>query len=68
MEAEGGACTAVEIMDDAPDRAITAFADEHDCDLIVMGSHGKHGLQRLVLGSETQKVLMHSRRPILVCP
>ena len=35
-------------------------------DLIVMPSHGRHGLQRLVLGSTTERVLRHSDVPILV--
>jgi nucleotide-binding universal stress UspA family protein len=37
------------------------------CDLIVMSSHGRRGLAGLVLGSETQKVLTHSKTPVLVC-
>ncbi|WP_315127733.1 universal stress protein [Comamonas antarctica] len=41
-------------------------AKEHDCDLIVMASHGRKGLKRLLLGSETQHVLTHSTVPVLV--
>ncbi|MDO9481021.1 MAG: universal stress protein, partial [Hydrogenophaga sp.] len=36
------------------------------CDLIVMASHGRRGLKRLLLGSETQQVLTHSHTPVLV--
>jgi nucleotide-binding universal stress UspA family protein len=36
------------------------------CDLIMMASHGRRGVQALLLGSETQKVLTHSRIPVLV--
>ena len=37
------------------------------CDLIVMVSHGRRGLAGLLLGSETAKVLTHSKIPVLVC-
>lgn len=50
-----------------PHEAILGAADEHHCDLIVMATHGWHGLNRLVLGSETQKVLARSHVPVLVC-
>lgn len=46
--------------------SIVATAKKHDCDLIVMASHGRKGLQRLLLGSETQHVLTHSHVPVLV--
>jgi nucleotide-binding universal stress UspA family protein len=46
--------------------AIIAAATEHKCDLIVMASHGRKGIQRLLLGSETQHVLTHSSLPVLV--
>jgi nucleotide-binding universal stress UspA family protein len=39
---------------------------KHKCDLIVMASHGRKGLKRLLLGSETQHVLTHSHIPVLV--
>lgn len=41
-------------------------AEEKGCDLIVMASHGRRGVQALLIGSETQKVLTHSRIPVLV--
>jgi nucleotide-binding universal stress UspA family protein len=41
-------------------------ANKHKCDLIVMASHGRKGLKRLLLGSETQHVLTHSTLPVLV--
>ena len=37
------------------------------CDLVVMASHGRGGLSGLILGSETQRLLAHSRVPVLVC-
>jgi nucleotide-binding universal stress UspA family protein len=48
--------------------AILAAAQERDCDLIVMASHGRRGLSALLLGSETQRVLTHAAVPVLVIP
>lgn len=50
----------------APWQAILAAARKHRCDAIVMASHGRRGVSALVLGSETQKVLTHSKLPVLV--
>jgi nucleotide-binding universal stress UspA family protein len=46
--------------------AIIASAKKHKISLIVMASHGRKGLKRLLLGSETQQVLTHSTVPVLV--
>lgn len=46
--------------------AIINTAKDKGCDLIVMASHGRRGLRRLLLGSETQHVLTHSSTPVLV--
>jgi nucleotide-binding universal stress UspA family protein len=46
--------------------AIIAAAKKNKCDLIVMASHGRKGIRRLLLGSETQHVLTHSTLPVLV--
>jgi len=51
----------------APWEAIVAAAKKHKCDLIVMASHGRSGLAAIVLGSQTTKVLTHSKVPVLVC-
>lgn len=50
-----------------PHQAILEAVNEHHCDLIVMATHGWHGMNRLMLGSETQKVLLQSTVPVLVC-
>jgi nucleotide-binding universal stress UspA family protein len=50
-----------------PWAAIIATARSKRCDLIVMASHGRRGLAGLILGSETAKVLTHSKTPVLVC-
>ena len=47
--------------------AIIAAAKKQRCDLIYMGSHGRSGIAGLLLGSETTKVLTHSKIPVLVC-
>lgn len=49
-----------------PYEAILAAARERGCDLIIMASHGRHGITGMLLGSETQKVLVHSAIPVLV--
>jgi nucleotide-binding universal stress UspA family protein len=49
-----------------PWEAIIAHAQSSACDLVVMASHGRRGVTALLLGSETQKVLTHSKVPVLV--
>jgi nucleotide-binding universal stress UspA family protein len=51
----------------APWEAIIEAAKKKKCDLIFMGSHGRSGLAGLLLGSQTTKVLTHSKVPVLVC-
>lgn len=46
--------------------AVVNAAKKYKCDLIVMASHGRKGIKRLLLGSETQHVLTHSHVPVLV--
>ena len=52
---------------DNPWEGIIRAAKSKRADLIVMASHGRRGLAGLVLGSETTKVLTHSKVPVLVC-
>lgn len=47
-------------------RGIVETADAVQADLVVMGSHGRRGLEKLVLGSVTQRVLQHANQPVLV--
>lgn len=56
----------VTVKSDLIAEAIIATAKRNKCDLIVMASHGRRGLKRLLLGSETQQVLTHSHTPVLV--
>lgn len=56
----------VTVKSDLISEAVIAAAKRNKCDLIVMASHGRRGLKRLLLGSETQQVLTHSHIPVLV--
>ena len=64
--AKGVTVKAVTAKSDVISDAIIAAAKKHKCDLIVMASHGRKGIKRLLLGSETQQVLTHSHVPVLV--
>jgi nucleotide-binding universal stress UspA family protein len=64
--AAGVACETTYAVNDHPYEAIIKTAAENGCDLIVMASHGRRGVQGVLIGSETQKVLTHSKLPVLV--
>jgi nucleotide-binding universal stress UspA family protein len=53
------------VEEGAPSRVILSYIDEHDIDLVVMGTHGRTGLRRFVLGSVTEHVLRESPVPVL---
>jgi nucleotide-binding universal stress UspA family protein len=65
-EAQGVKAKAVVVQSDLVAESIMAAATKHDCDLVVMASHGRKGIKRVLLGSETQHVLTHSTVPVLV--
>lgn len=65
-KAAGVACDTALATSDHPYEAIIKGAEQRGCDLIMMASHGRKGLQGLTLGSETQKVLTHCKIPVLV--
>ncbi|WP_312302787.1 universal stress protein [Pulveribacter sp.] len=65
-KADGVIVKPVVVKSDLIAEAVIAAAKKHDCDLIVMASHGRKGIKRLLLGSETQHVLTHSHIPVLV--
>jgi nucleotide-binding universal stress UspA family protein len=56
----------VALTTDIPYEGIIGAAESSQCDLIFMASHGRRGISGLLLGSETQKVLTHSKIPVLV--
>lgn len=64
--AAGIACEAHTVEALHPWEAIVDHAKRMECDLLVMASHGRRGVSALLLGSETQKVLTHSKVPVLV--
>jgi nucleotide-binding universal stress UspA family protein len=65
-QAAGVPWETVQVEHEHPYRAIIDTAGSKGCDLIVMASHGRHGIAALVLGSETFKVLTHCKIPVLV--
>ncbi len=66
-KAVGVSCEVLHLEHDQPYQAIIEAAGGRGCDLIVMASHGRRGMSALVIGSETVKVLTHSKVPVLVC-
>lgn len=67
-QAQGVKCE-VHLVDAANvDQGIMEQAAEHDCNLIVMGTHGRRGLNRLLMGSVARSILTESKIPVLVVP
>ena len=64
--AQGVTAKAVVAQSDMVAESIMSAATKHGCDLVVMASHGRKGIKRVLLGSETQHVLTHSTVPVLV--
>jgi len=62
----GVECTLASATSDIPYEAIISAAETAGCDLIFMASHGRRGFSGFLLGSETNKVLTHSKIPVLV--
>ena len=65
-KARGVPCEVEQLESDSPYDVIIKTADKRGCDLIAMASHGRRGVAAIVLGSETLKVLTHSKIPVLV--
>jgi nucleotide-binding universal stress UspA family protein len=66
-EAAHVTCSTTVVTAESPWAAIVEEARKGRCDLIVMASHGRRGLEGLLIGSETHKVLTHTKTPVLVC-
>jgi nucleotide-binding universal stress UspA family protein len=64
--AHGVACERVHVKDQHPAEGIVATAKDTGCDLIVMASHGRRGVSRLLLGSQAYEVLTHCTVPALI--
>lgn len=63
----GIACATTHIKDKHPADGIIETAKDQGCDLIVMASHGRSGLSRMLLGSQATKVVGLSHLPVLIC-
>ena len=59
-------CETIHVIQPSSYEAIIATAEANQCDLIVMASHGPSSVSAFLLGSETQKVLAHTKLPVLV--
>ena len=64
--AAGVPCQGVHVTNEFAAEAIIETAKNRKCDLIFMGSHGRRGISGVLLGSQTQRVLTHSKVPVLV--
>ena len=62
----GVVCSTVSVKSFSPAEAIIEQVDKSECDVVFMASRGRKGLAAVLLGSETQKVLTHSRIPVMV--
>jgi len=66
VEAAGVDPKTVHVKDSHPAEGILQAAEDNGCDLIVMASHGRRGIGRLLLGSQAAEVVSHSKIPVLV--
>jgi nucleotide-binding universal stress UspA family protein len=65
-KAAGVTCKTLVTEAEAPDEGIIKAAKSQKCDVIVMASHGRRGITKLIMGSVTQNVLTHSKIPVVV--
>jgi nucleotide-binding universal stress UspA family protein len=63
--ADAGVETVTAVEPGVPDDVVVEYAADHDCDLVVMGTHGRTGLQRYLLGSVTERTVRRSSVPVL---
>ncbi len=63
----GVPCESIYLKDTHPADGILKTAADENCDLIVMGSHGRRGVSRLLLGSQANSVITQSSLPVLIC-
>ena len=62
---KGQKCTSRVLMGDTVDEILECAKEEH-CDMIIMGSHGKRGLEKILLGSVAERVLKNAHCPVLI--
>jgi nucleotide-binding universal stress UspA family protein len=63
----GVACNVRHVPNSYPADGILEAADACGCDLIIMSSHGRRGIARFVMGSQTQELLVRTKLPVLIC-
>lgn len=63
----GVSCETLHVTDRVPAEGIVETAKARGCDLIVMSSHGRRGISRVLLGSQANSVVTHSAVPVLIC-
>ena len=63
----GVACETLHEPDSAPAEAILRISEARDCDLIVVSTHARAGLARLIIGSQAAEVIAGAKVPVLVC-
>jgi nucleotide-binding universal stress UspA family protein len=63
----GQSCDTLHVKDRFPAEGIVEYAADKGCDLIVMASHGRRGIRRLILGSVANEVVTRSTVPVLIC-
>ncbi|ELZ24731.1 universal stress protein [Natrinema limicola] len=62
---EDGLAATSTVLEGQPERELLEYIDDHEIDLVVMGTHGRSGIDRLLLGSTTERLLRHASTPIL---
>ena len=65
-KSQGVDCTLIHVTDKHPAEGVVATAKEVGADLIVIASHGRRGVSRLLLGSQANEVVTHSEVPVLI--
>jgi nucleotide-binding universal stress UspA family protein len=68
LAAERGVPARTEVVEGKPSREIVSYAESTDCDLVVMGTHGRGGIDRLLLGSVAESVVRASSVPVTTVP
>lgn len=66
-KATGQPCETLHVKERYPADGIVETAKQLGCDLIVMASHGRRGISRMLLGSQANQVVVHSPVPVLIC-
>ena len=65
---EAGVDADGEVIEGEPSRAICGYARDADADVVIVGTHGRTGVRRVVLGSVAERILRAADRPVLVVP